>query len=246
VARLTVDDQGVIALADVFLDAFIQIQLGPHLVEIDHLAAVSQLDLTLLREQFPQQHLQQGCFAGAVGADDADAVSAHDRGGKILDDAAAVVGEAGFQRFGHQCTGALGRLQLDLGRALLLAALAVFLAQFLQRPYPPFVAGTAGLDSLTNPGFLLGQLLVEQGLAGDLGFQQGLAAQDEFIVAAGKGIDPPAVQLGHAVGQAPGKGAIVGYEQHGLDRFGQELLQPEDRIDIQVVGRFVQNQDVGR
>ena len=156
----------------------------------------------------------------------------------------AVIGKGHAGRLGHQRPGAVRHLQLDLGGSLPFAPLAGFFTQLLQRPDAPLIAGTAGLDPLPDPDLFLGQLLVEQRLAGDLGLQQRFAPLDELVVAAGKGIDPPPIQFRHPVGQPPGKGAVMGHEQHRPDVFGQKLLQPEDRVDVEVVGRLVQNQDV--
>src|SRR5690606_41952325 len=66
----------------------------------------------------------------------------------------------------HLLAGLLRRLDLDIGLALALATLAAFSSQCLERPYPPLVAGTAGLDTLTDPDPLLGQLLVQQRAGG--------------------------------------------------------------------------------
>ncbi len=163
---------------------------------------------------------------------------------RFCDDRPAVIGKGDPGRLGHQRPGAVRHLQLDFGGPLPFAPLAGFFAQLLQRPDPPLVTGAAGLDPLPDPDLLLGQLLVEQRLTGDLRLQQRLAPLHEFVVAAGKGIDPPPVQFGHPVGQPPGKGAVMGDEQHRLDVLGEKLLQPEDGVDVEVVGRLVQNQDI--
>jgi hypothetical protein len=45
-----------------------------------------------MRFQFAQHDLQQRALAGAVRADDADAIAAHDRGAQVFDQHAAAVG----------------------------------------------------------------------------------------------------------------------------------------------------------
>ena len=85
------------------------------------------------------------------------------------------------------------------------------LAQRLQRPDPPLVAGAARLDPLAHPDLLLGQLLVEERLPGDLRRQQLLPPRDEGVVAAVEGVEPAPVQLRDPVGETgarrPGRGS---------------------------------------
>ena len=80
----------------------------------------------------------------------------------------------------------------------------------MQRPDPPLVARAAGLDPLADPDLLLGQLLVEQRLPGDLRGQQLLPPLDEGVVAAGEGVEPAPVELDDPGGQTgarrPGRG----------------------------------------
>ncbi len=85
--------KGVVPLAHVFLHAPVRVELFPHLVEINNLQAGALPDRALVRRQFSQQQAQQGGLARSVGADDPHPVSAHDGGGQVGDDRAAVVGK---------------------------------------------------------------------------------------------------------------------------------------------------------
>ncbi len=244
-ARPATDHQGVVALPHVLGHALCEIQLFAQLIHVEHLQLSALANNTALGLKLPQQQLEQGRLAAAVGTDDADLVPPHDAGAEIADHRPVGVAEADCFRLHHQPPGAGRLLQLHAGRVLPAAALTVLLAQRLQSPHAAFVAGTAGLDPLPDPGLFLGQLLVEQGHAGDLGLQQRLAPLHKLIVTTGKGKDTAAVQLGNAIRQPPGKGPVVGHKQAGSDVPGQKLLQPEDGVDIQVVGGLVQEQDVG-
>ena len=79
-------------------------------------------------------------------------------------------------------------------------------------------------------------LLDEQGL---------LPAAQELVVGAVPVVEPPPVQLHHPGGQMAGKGAVVGYENHGPLVGQQEFLQPDNGVDVQVVGGLVQEQQRG-
>src|SRR5690606_36822187 len=138
-----------------------------------------------IRRQFAQQDLQQRGFAGAVRADDADAVAAQDRGRGIAQD------ELVAERLRHalhlddllprRLRG--GGLHPDLARQL--AAFRAFAAHRLERAHAAFVAGAAGLDALPYPHFLLRQQLVEARVLLRLGVQALLAAAQVVVVVAG-------------------------------------------------------------
>src|SRR5690606_23267521 len=54
-----------------------------------------------------------------------------------------------------------------------------------------------------------------------------------------------AIQLQNTCGQILQKRTVVGDEQHGAIEAGQRLFEPGDGTDVQVVGRLVQQQQVG-
>ena len=83
VAALAVDGEGVVPLPHVLLDGLLQVELFAQLVEVEHLPAGAEPDLSLLRRQFPQEEPEQGGLARAVGADDPHPVAAHDGGREV-------------------------------------------------------------------------------------------------------------------------------------------------------------------
>jgi hypothetical protein len=70
-----------------------------------------------------------------------------------------------------------------------------------------------------------------------------LAAQ-VIVVIAGPGAQPPAVELDNARRQPPHEGAVVADEQQRPGELGHVVLQPGDGLDVEVIGGFVQQQDV--
>lgn len=75
---------------------------------------------------------------------------------------------------------------------------------------------------------------------------QALLAPAQVVgVIAGPARDPAAIDLDDARGQRAQKTTIVGHEQHRAVEAEQQLLQPVDRLDVEVVGRLIQQQHVG-
>ncbi len=93
---------------------------------------------------------------------------------------------------------------------------------------------------------LLGQHLLLAAVAG----QQLLAAdlplaQVEIVVAAVGG-DGPVGHLDDAADHPVHEVAVMaGHQQRPLELAGQPLFQPDDRLDIQMVGRLVEQQHIG-
>ena len=113
-----------------------------------------------------------------------------------------------------------------------------------QRADPPFVARAPRLDALPHPDLLFRELLVE------LLLQHGLVRQPLVLLAQERGVvarprrEAPAVDLDDAGGEALEEGAIVRDEHHGARIVGEEVLQPGDCVDVEMVRRLVEQQDV--
>ena len=114
-----------------------------------------------------------------------------------------------------------------------------------ERPDPPLVAGPAGLDPLADPDLLLGQPLVEEGVLALLGRQRGLLALEEGRVVARPVEEPAAVDLDDPGGQPAEERPVVGDEDQRPAEPEQVVFEPADRLDVQVVRRLVEQQDVG-
>jgi len=206
----------------------------------------AEADDTGVGRQFPGQQVEERRLAGAVGADDADPIAPLDAAGEIPDDHRVAVSLADRLGLDHQLARhlALGRRQFDgAGGTALLAAL---LAQGFERPQAAHVAFAPGGDAVAQPVGLHGQFAVE------LVAVEFLAPQD--VVA-------PAFELGETGVQAPRHAAVqpdgglrqpfqeaaVVADQHQGGAGPLELgFQPFDGRQVQVVGRFVEQQDIRR
>ncbi len=106
------------------------------------------------------------------------------------------------------------------------------------------VPGAPRLDAAADPRFLFAPELVELAPRHRLGSELDFLAALEIGVIAGIAAQQPAVELDDARGEAVEEGAIVGDD----DRRGllhEQGLEPGDAVDIQMVGRLVEQQELG-
>ena len=106
------------------------------------------------------------------------------------------------------------------------------------------VPGAPRLDALPQPDFLLGQFLVELLLAQRLVGQPLFLLPQERGVVARPGREASAIELHDPRGQALEEHAVVRDEHHGALIVEQERLEPGHRLDVQVVGGLVEQQQV--
>ena len=102
---------------------------------------------------------------------------------------------------------------------------------------------TAGFDTFANPDFLFLEQLVGTGISQPLFVQQLLLALLIFAEAAGKARQLAAIKFDDARANAVQKGTVVGNEKQRHIGFDQQVLQPFNRRDIEVVGRLIEQQN---
>ena len=232
------------ALGDVLDRVPVLAQGGAVLVEVRDLQLGALLHFARLRLQFAQQELQQRGLAAAVRADQADAVAAQDGGGEIADEDVFPVRERHSLRLDHLPAGFAGLRGGHPDVAGLRATLRAFDPHRLQPAHAAFVAGTAGLDALPDPHFLLRQQLVEARVLLRLGVRAFLLAAQVVVPVARPAADLAAVDLDDARGQRAQEAAVVGDEHQRPAPLLEEAFQPVDRGDVEVIGRLVQQQQV--
>ena len=181
---------------------------------------------------------------GAVGTDNAHLVAADDRGGEPVDDLVIAEGKVNLLRLHDQSAAAFRLLDRQPDVARLLLPECPLPAHLHQRPHPALVPGAAGLDSLPDPGLLPGQFLVEFLPLLFFRLQHGLTAFEVGAVIAGKRHQATPVDFHDARRQPLEKRPVMGHEHDGLFELQEEILEPEDGVDIQVVCRLVQEQEI--
>ena len=146
--------------------------------------------------------------------------------------------------FHHQPAGPLGLLDLHLDGPRPLAALAADIAHGQQRADAALIASPPGLDLAANPDLLLGQPLVELRPLHGLGLQGRLLAGDVGVVVAGPACQQAPVQLDDPRGQLAEEDAVVGHQENRTGKAKEELFQPGDGVQVQVVGGLVEQEHV--
>ncbi len=230
--------------ADGFGQRLARVELLTHLVEVGDIEFGAEPDRAGIRFELPQQQPDQGALAGTVGADQPEAIAAQDGQREILDQGAPAETHADVFQFRNQLAAAGAAVDLQAHVAKPLAAFGALGTQALETAYPPFIAGTPGLDALTNPNLLLGPELVEFACRHRFrGQLLGLAC-----LVGGEiprvGAQPAAIELDDAGRKPVQEGAVVG--DHDRGRYpAEQILEQRDAGDIEVVGGLVEQQQIG-
>ncbi len=116
--------------------------------------------------------------------------------------------------------------------------------QCKQRLHAPLVARAARLDALPQPDFFLRQFLVEALEVARLVLQRRRFLLEIRRIAAGPRRERATIEFDDPGGEVREEGAIVGDEEQRSRKRREVLFQPADRVDVQMVGRLVEQQDV--
>ncbi len=215
------------------------------LIEIcrNQIGAVAQT--AAIGGKLAQKHLQEGRLAHAIGADDADAVAAHDAGGKPAQQnpVAEILGD--ILGLDHQLAAHRRRLAGEIGPARPQDAARALGPQSLQSAPAAFVAAAPRGHAAQIPIALGGDALVEAGGLALLTLDQLLGPGLEFVETIVELVQPSAVQPEHPGREPLQKGAVVADEHHGAGKAQQHLLQPFDGGQIEMVGGLVEQQQIG-
>ena len=199
------------------------------------------------RCQLAEDQLQQRGLAGAVRADQADLVAAQDRGAEVLDDhACAASPKRRPRRPGaarrRSCRWARRRrARAAPGRACRGAARAASRSSAAARcgrrcacgaPRRPCASSTSSCASS-----LSARALASASAASCSSFS-GLEGGEVARVAA----QPAAVELDDARRHRVEEGAVVRDQHDAAAEADEQLLQPDDRVEVEVVGRLVEQQ----
>ncbi len=131
------------------------------LVQRRHLDIGAEPDRAAVGRAAAGQHVDQRGLAGAVRADDADAVAALDPDRKSVDDLAVAEGFADVLGLDHQLAGFVGFGRREIGVAGGAAIVAALVAQRMQIAEPLDVALAAAGDAVAQPVLLVDDLAVE-------------------------------------------------------------------------------------
>ena len=245
VPAIAVDLDKIATLGDVVDYGLFRIQLITQLVKIGDFQSRAAMNTAAGGLQLAEQQLEQRTLARAVVADKADAVTANHVQSQVTHQRRLVrPGKVDRLGLDHALAGGFCGLQLEARLALTLNSLGTFFTHGLERTHAPFVTGSARLDALTNPGFFLRQLLVEQRVGGGFGSQLLLLVLQKAAVVTLPVDQLAAIQLQNPGCQRLQERTVVGNKQHRTTKLQQHRLQPGNGMDIQVVGRLIQQQHI--
>ena len=224
----------------------IRIKLGAELVEIGDIHFRALTHDAGIRLDFVKDQAQQRRLAGAVGADQADLVAALNAGREIAHNLPLTVGFENMLKFGHQLAALVAGIDLQIDLAHPLAPRLTFGAQLIEPLDAEHGARAARFDALANPDFLFLEQLVGACIGQPFLMQQGFLAQLVFLETAGEADQFSTIQLNDARTDAIKEGTVVGDEEQGNAGFDQQVFQPFDGGNIQMIGRLVEQQHLGR
>ena len=153
--------------------------------------------------------------------------------------------QADVLKFGHDLAAGRTRVELQPDLPELLTALRTLLPQGLQPRHAGHAAGTPRLHAFSDPHLFLRQQFVGAGVGQGLGIQFPLACLFKGRVRTGVAAQHAAVELDDAAGHGVDEGAVVGDEDQRATPILQQVLQPLDGVQVEVVGGLVEQEHIG-
>ena len=225
--------------------ALVGMQLAAVLVQLRHQQPLPQLHIAFLRLQVADQQLEQRGLARAIGAHQRDAVAAVDAQGKILHNLAVAIAKGDPLGVNHLGAAArtFGGFHFHSAQAFdLFAAVLAHAAQPLQ---PADIALAPGGDAVPDPMFFLGDAAFQLVALGLFLFQHLVAPRFEGCEGFFQPVGAAPVQPDGDARQIFQEAAVMA-DQHQRAATGfQFAFQPFNGGDVQVIGRLIQQQDVG-
>ena len=146
--------------------------------------------------------------------------------------------------FRHELPGALALRHRNGNLAESLAPRRALQAQAFEPAHAAFVARAARFDALADPHLFLRQQLVE--LLVIHRFHRELLGLALFVrdEAAGIKTQPAAIEFRNGGDGAVEECAVMGHDKHRTGKIGHHVFQPDDRFHVEMVGRFVEYQQL--
>ena len=242
---LSVHHNHITLIGNVFLKCLAFIELSPELIEIGNLQAGPVSHGPRVLFDLSQQNPKQRGLAAAVRSDDADFIAPHDGRRKIRNQGGVVIGKGNILCFDDQPARPLGILHHEAHIAASSTALLHLASHLHQGPHPSLITGSPCLDTLPEPDLFALHMFVKLCVARCFVLDQFLLAGEVILIIAGKRCHHAPVEFHDAGGYPIKEGAVVGDKNHGFPRAEQELLHPDNGIDIKMIGRLIKHEDVG-
>ncbi len=222
----------------------LRIEHRAHLIEVGDLQIRAQAHAAAVRRLKSKQYANERRLADAIASDEADAVAAHDAQREVLDDLALAEALADSVKLDNQSSGALAGIQIQIDTAEAVSPLRALNTQSLEPAHAALIPRPSRLDPFANPDLLLCQLLVEALLRG--AFRIELRTLELLVAGEIAGIraQPSTIELHDACHGTVQERAVVGNDDGGRDAH-EQCLESLDRLDVQMIGRLIEQQHVG-
>ena len=222
---------------------FIRVKTSTILIDITDLHGLTDLQRARRQRFKTDNGLEQGGLTHAVRADHADNAVTRQREAQIVDEHAVaerLVNMLGFQHSRAQ-TRTSRNLNLGEVKLLIVTSLLLHLVVTFQTS---LVLSLTGLRRRTHPIKFALQTLGELGVLGALDLHTlGLRLQIRGVVALIR-VQLTTVDLADPLSHVIHEVTIVGNGDDGTLVLVQELLQPQNRLGIKMVGRLVKQQQI--
>ena len=211
---------------------------------VSHFHIVPHLDKACIRLLFSGDELQYGGLSGAIGADKAYGLSFFDMDGEVLEKDVVIIGAFHPQHIQHLVGAFLGRVEMEAKGCLV---------HRLFQPYQTIQLGLAasgllGLDACLIAAdiffrFLNMLLLLFIGLF--IGPVLVLLRFQVPGISAAEGADMVIFQINDTGSRPVQEIAVMGNHEDSAFVGTEVFLQPLQHIHIQMVGRFIEKEEIG-
>ena len=233
------------AVGDDLPQGLVGVDAGASLVDVADLDGLADRQLTAVERLQTDDRLKQRGLTDTVGADDAHDAVARQREGQAGDERAIAKALLEILGLDDHVAQARARRDLDFLEVELAGAFSLG-GHFLVAGQTRLRLGLAPLGVRADPLELFLEALGQLGILLPLDLQTLLLGLQVGRVVALVGVEVTAVNLGDPAGDVVEEVAVVS-DGDDRARIGREvLLQPEDGLGVQVVGRLVEEQQVGR
>ena len=224
----------------------VRVQALPPLVEYDFSQVGAEPHHAGIRGEYARQQVEQGRFAGAVRADNADPVASHDPHRKFPQDRVIAIGFGDALRGRDEATGQIGLCRFEPDVPCRAAVLSTPAAQRLQIAEPPLVACAPRGHAVAQPILLHRDLAAELVLFAGFLFEDRVAPRLEGGKTLVQHARDAAVEPYRASREPFEQPAVMADQHNAATHPGQLPLQPLDTGQVEMIGRLVEQQDIGR
>ena len=227
------------AVRDDLPQVLVGVDAGTVLVDVRNLDGLAHLELARSQRLQTHNRLEQRGLTDTVGADDAHDAVARQGERKVIDEHAAIELLVQVMGLEHLVAQTRAHRDADIGPVEFLACAGLGL-HLLVASQTGLVLGLTGLGRAAHPLELGLHALGELGVAVALSLDaRGLGLQIRGVVAL-IGIKVTTVDFANPLGNVIQEVAIVRDGKHRALIVMQEVLEPQDRLGVQVVGRLVE------